>query len=160
MKLKSLVVFSCFILPLPLVTAAQGFAAKGVNVGTLRCEVDPIVGLIIGSSKGMNCRFDVAGTHRRYTYKGNISKLGLDIGVTSKSYMRWLVFAPGKIEPSALAGSYGCASAKATVGVGLCANVLVGGSNKSIALQPVSVQGQTGVNVAVGIAGLKLRFVN
>jgi hypothetical protein len=159
MKLRSLVILSSLMLPMPFMMAEQGSAARGVNVGTLRCEVNPTVGLIVGSSTGMNCRFDAAGNHRRHIYQGNISKLGLDIGITSKSYVSWLVFAPGKIEPSALAGSYGGASAQATVGVGLGANVLVGGSNKSIALQPVSVQGQTGLNVAAGIAGLRLRFV-
>ena len=159
MKFKSLVILSSLILPLPIAMAAEGMAARGINAGTLSCEVNPSVGLIIGSSTAMNCRFDAAGSHRRHMYHGTLSKLGLDIGVTSKSYVSWLVFAPGKIEPSALAGSYAGASAQATAGVGLGANALIGGSNKSITLQPVSIQGQTGLNVAVGIAGLKLTFV-
>jgi hypothetical protein len=139
--------------------AGQSNAAKGANVGTLSCEVNPSVGLIVGSSTGMSCRFNAAGTHLRHMYQGTISKLGLDIGITSKSYVSWLVFSTGKADPSALAGSYAGVSAQATVGAGLGANVLVGGSNKSITLQPVSVQGQTGLNVAAGIAGLRLRFV-
>jgi hypothetical protein len=159
MKLRSLIILSSFIAALPFVSAERGLAARGVNVGTLSCAVNPSVGLIVGSSTSMNCRFDAAGTHRRHSYAGNISKLGLDIGITSKSYVSWLVFAPGKIEPSALQGTYGGVSAQATVGVGLGANALVGGSHKSITLQPISVQGQTGLNVAAGIAGLKLRFV-
>ena len=159
MQLKNLLILSSPILPLLLLTAEQSSASGGLNVGTLSCEVDPSVGLIVGSSTAMNCRFKSGGTSQRYMYKGNISKIGLDIGVTSKSYISWLVFAPGKVDPSALQGNYVGVSAQATVGAGLGANGLVGGSNKSITLQPISVQGQTGVNVAAGIAGLKLTFV-
>jgi hypothetical protein len=72
--------------------------------------------------------------------------------------MTWAVFAPGKLKAGSLAGSYGGVSAKATIGVGLGANVLVGGLNKTIALQPLSVQTQTGLNIAAGIAGLRLRY--
>ena len=73
--------------------------------------------------------------------------------------MTWAVFAPGKLKSGSLAGDYGGAGAEATIGVGLGANVLVGGFKKSVALQPLSVQGQTGLNVAAGVAGLKLRYV-
>ena len=72
--------------------------------------------------------------------------------------MTWAVFAPGRINRGALAGSYGGASAQATIGVGLGANVLVGGFKRTIALQPLSIQGQKGLNIAAGIAGLSLRY--
>ena len=71
--------------------------------------------------------------------------------------MVWDVYAPTTKHFAALAGKYVGASGEATVGVGLGANVLVGGSNRTVALQPVSVQGQTGLNLAVGVAGLTLR---
>jgi hypothetical protein len=106
----------------------------------------------------MLCRFHPAGGGRIETYTGRISRVGVDIGFTSKSYMTWAVFAGGKTRRGALAGSYGGASAEATVGVGLGANVLVGGFKKTIALQPLSVQGQEGLNVAAGIAGLRLSY--
>ena len=105
----------------------------------------------------MSCTFrSAAGGTERYT--GSVTKIGVDIGVTTKSYIRWAVFAPGTLKPGSLAGGYAGGSAEATLGVGLGANVLIGGSNKSIALQPVSVQGQTGLNVAVGISGLSLKY--
>src|SRR5260221_1246717 len=131
MKFRSLIILSSFIAALPLVSAERGVVARGINVGTLGCAVNPSVGLIVGSSTSMNCRFDAAGTHRRHSYEGNISKLGLDVGVTSKSYVSWLVFAPGKIEPSALQGSYGGLHAQATGGVGVRAKAASGGSNKT-----------------------------
>lgn len=137
--------------------ASPGLAAsKGVKIGVLTCEVDGGVGMVIGSSKGMDCVFEgTVGSRERYT--GSIDKLGLDIGITRKAVMGWAVFAPGKLKAGALAGRYAGASAEATVAVGLGANVLVGGSDKSIALQPLSVQAQTGLNLAAGIASLRLK---
>ena len=153
-KLKPIVALIALTVAGPV--AGGAFAKAGTNIGILECTIEPGVGLIIGSSKEMSCKFNPdKGRSERYT--GSISKLGLDIGVTNESYVKWLVVAPGSVEPGALAGSYAGASAEATVGLGVGANALVGGLKKSIALQPVSVQGQTGLNVAAGIAGLKLR---
>lgn len=137
--------------------ASPGLAAsKGVKIGVLTCEVDGGVGMVIGSSKGMDCVFEgTIGSRERYT--GSIDKLGLDIGITRKTVIAWAVFAPGKLKAGALAGRYAGASAEATVAVGLGANVLVGGSNKSIALQPLSVQAQTGLNFAAGVVKLQLK---
>ena len=88
---------------------------------------------------------------------GSITKFGLDLGATAGGEMVWAVFAPTNRKFGALAGDYGGATAEATVGVGLGANVLVGGSDRTVALQPVSVQGQAGLNVAAGVTDLRLR---
>jgi hypothetical protein len=130
-------------------------AHSGVKVGVLECVVAPGVGLIIVSSKEVNCTFKSNG--RNEHYHGSTGKLGVDIGFTNKSYLSWVVFAPGQVHRGALAGSYVGASAQATVIAGLGANVLVGGWSDSINLQPLSVQGQTGLNVAAGLASLNLR---
>jgi hypothetical protein len=92
-------------------------------------------------------------------YTGSISKLGIDIGVTAGGVMVWLVFAPTNRPTGALAGSYAGAAAEATIVAGIGANALLGGSNRTVALQPLSLQGQAGLNVAAGVAGLELRFV-
>ena len=134
--------------------AAQ--AASGVQIGTLNCDVSGGIGLILGSSKSMTCVFHRADGAAE-NYAGSISKFGVDIGITGQQYMSWVVFAPGSLDPGALAGTYGGATGEATVGVGVGANVLVGGSGNSIALQPLSVTGQTGLNVAGGVAALSLR---
>jgi len=144
------------LLALGLASAPAVAASKGVKIGVLTCDVAGGVGMIIGSSKAVDCVFE--GTiGQRERYEGTIGKLGLDIGVTGKGVMAWAVFAPGKLKAGALAGHYAGASAEATVAVGLGANVLVGGSDKSIALQPLSVQAQTGLNVAAGVASLRLK---
>ena len=93
----------------------------------------------------------------REVYTGSISKFGLDLGATAGGEMVWAVYAPSNRRFGALAGHYGGATAEATVGAGLGANVLVGGSNRTVTLQPLSVQGQAGLNVAAGVAGLDLR---
>ena len=137
-----------------LATTAQA-SNSGVKVGVLQCTVAPGVGLILGSSKGVSCTF--TGNGRTEHYHGSTGKLGVDIGFTNKSYLSWVVFAPGQIHAGALAGAYVGASAQATVIAGLGANVLVGGWSDSINLQPLSVQGQTGLNVAAGLASLNLQ---
>jgi hypothetical protein len=114
--------------------------------------------MIIASQKSVSCQFiPAAPGWQPEIYVGSISKFGLDIGATTASQMVWVVFAGGSPMSGALAGNYGGATAEATVAVGLGANVLVGGSNRTIALQPLSVTGQTGLNLAVGVASLELR---
>lgn len=135
-------------------------AANGVNVGVLKCTVDGGIGLILGSSKDMKCSFAPAGGGPEEFYKGKVNKIGIDIGVTEKSYITWLVFAPGKVKHGALAGVYVGATADAAIGVGLGANVLVGGFEKSVALQPLSVSGEVGLNVAIGIGEVELSAVH
>jgi hypothetical protein len=138
----------------PLPAAAQSRA----KVGTLDCDISGGIGMIIASHKEVTCMFSPSDGRAPEAYVGNISKFGLDIGATSSGRMIWAVHASTQgPKRGALAGGYAGASAEATVGAGLGANVLVGGSNRSIALQPVSVQGQAGLNLAVGVAGLELR---
>jgi hypothetical protein len=134
-------------------------AAQRVKTGTLECDVSSGWGWIIGSVKSVNCLFtpDIPGP--RESYVGTISKFGLDIGATGRQQMLWAVFIDhygGTI--GALSGDYVGATGEATVAVGLGANVLVGGSNRSVALQPVSISGQTGLNIAAGVAQLQLRL--
>lgn len=135
-------------------------AQSPVKAGTLTCDVSGGIGLIIASKKSMTCRFDpVAPGWMPEAYSGTIDKLGIDLGETTASQMVWGVFAAGSPAPGALSGDYAGATAEATFAVGLGANVLVGGSRHSIALQPVSVTGQTGINVAAGVAVLRLRLM-
>lgn len=140
-----------------VITAAE--AKTGVKIGLLSCGIEGGAGFIIGSSKGVACVYQPSGGGRIEHYRGSISKLGIDIGVTNKTAVVWAVFAPGKIKRGALEGGYGGATAEATVVAGLGANVLIGGFNRSINLQPVSVQAQTGLNIAAGVAGLRLDYV-
>lgn len=140
-------------------TAAPTAGKSGVNVGSLQCRVSGGMGFVFGSSKDLDCllvRTDGAGER----YVGTINKYGVDLGFTKEAQMVWLVFAPGSIAPGALAGDYGGATVSATVGAGVGANVLLGGSNKQITLQPVSVEGSAGLNIAAGVASVTLKAVH
>lgn len=143
-----------------LLMATPAVAQENVEIGRLECTVEGGIGLIIGSSKDAVCEFYDADTAEPVDiYFGQVNKLGLDVGVTNQSVIQWLVLAPSRdaYEPDSLAGEYVGVSAEATVGVGLGANALVGGSSDNFMLQPVSVQGQTGLNVAMGVTGFTLR---
>jgi hypothetical protein len=134
-------------------------AAQNVQAGTLVCDISGGIGMIIGSQREMACTFTNSRGELE-VYTGRITRFGLDLGATAGGQMVWAVFAPsGPFSRGALAGNYSGASAEASVVAGLGANVLVGGSNRSVALQPLSVQGQAGLNLAVGVADLELRAV-
>jgi hypothetical protein len=133
-------------------------AETRVEVGVLTCTAASTTGYIVGSTRTVRCRFNRKGKDEHYT--GTIQKLGLDIGTTQKAQIAWAVLAPtANLPPRSLAGFYGGLSAEATVGIGVGANALIGGSAKSIVLQPLSVQAQQGLNIAAGIASLQLRPV-
>jgi hypothetical protein len=134
-------------------------AQNRTRVGVLDCDVSAGVGLIVGSRKQMNCTFTPSNQGRKEVYTGSIGRFGLDVGATAGGRMVWAVYATTAGGPAALAGTYAGASGEATVGAGLGANVLVGGSNRTIALQPLSVQGQAGLNLAIGVAALTLNPV-
>ena len=135
--------------------SAQGRA----KVGTLTCNLAPTIGFIVGSRQRLSCRYTPDGPWPPEIYVGHLSTAGLDIGVNGGGRMVWAVFAPvnGHYR-GALAGTYVGASADIAVGVGLGANALVGGSRRSIALQPLSVEANTGLNLAAGVSRLRLHW--
>jgi hypothetical protein len=127
--------------------------------GTLTCRSQGSVGLIVGSKEALECAFQPT-SGRRQRYAGTITRIGVDLGVRGASTMVWTVLlSTGGLSEGALNGQYGGVSSDVSVGVGGGANILVGGSNRSVSLQPLSVQGQTGLNVAAGVSGLMLRQV-
>ena len=140
----------------PAAAADASATTGGINVGTLVCHVDSGVGVLIASSKAVECTYKpTSGKSQQYV--GKFNRLGLDVGFTSGGTVVWAVVAPGQIGPGALAGTYVGVSVEATAGFGVGANALVGGLHKSVALQPVSVQGQIGLSAAVAAAGLQLK---
>jgi hypothetical protein len=130
------------------------------QVGMLRCRTSASLGLVVGSHQKITCRFDSSSGAPSEGYTGYINRLGLDLGVVGGGLLSWAVFAPSQaVQHGALAGKYVGASGEASLVVGVGANALLGGSKRSVALQPVSVEGQIGVNLALGVAGLTLRSV-
>jgi Protein of unknown function (DUF992) len=140
-----------------LAHGAPAQAQGGVRVGTLTCNVAGGWGFVFGSSKALRCVLTPGpGGHPEHYY-GRINKFGVDIGYTQGGVLVWAVFAPtANLGPGSLAGGFAGATASATVGVGAGANVLIGGSNRTISLQPLSIEGNTGLNVAAGIGSITL----
>ena len=128
-----------------------------VQVGILECRGAASVGFIVGSVTNLGCVLRVEGMPED-RYIATIRKVGLDLGITQELALGWAVYAPvARLGPGDLSGNYAGAQGSATIGVGLGGNVLVGGSANSIALQPLSLQGQVGLNVAAGLESLELR---
>lgn len=139
-----------------LAAASVAEAQTRVEVGVLTCNARGSQGFIVGSTRELSCRFKRQG--RDEFYHGTINKFGLDIGSTKQAKIGWAVLAPtSNLPPRSLNGTYAGVSAEATVGLGVGANALIGGSKRSIILQPLSVQAQEGLNIAAGVSQLRLR---
>jgi len=155
-KLRLAAAFAAAALGTAWGLAAPASAAPGVAVGVLSCNVSSGWGFIFGSSRALNCTLAGANGNSEH-YTGQITKFGADIGYTQGGVIVWTVFAPqANVVPGALSGGYAGGTASATIGVGIGANALVGGSNNTVALQPLSIEGNQGLNVAAGIAALNL----
>ena len=147
----------CAFLAVPF-GSANAQARLPFRVGGLTCNTGPRVGLVLGSRQDMRCVFVASATGQQYVYTGTIRRLGVDIGVTRGGTLFWAVFARNsQIGRGTLRGSYVGASGNVAVGLGLGAKVLIGGSRRTITLQPLSIEGQIGLNLAVGVANLTLR---
>jgi Protein of unknown function (DUF992) len=146
-------------LGLAVVSASSAFAQTPptTSAGTLTCNLAPSIGLIFGSRQRMACRFVPNGAFPPEAYVGVMGNIGLDIGITAGGVMAWGVLAPtaGPMRGK-LAGTYVGASGAVGVGVGVGANLLFGGTGRSIALQPLSVQGTVGINLSLGVSSLTL----
>ena len=135
---------------------ASADALPPVRAGVLQCQGGQNVGFVVGSVTSLECVFKSEG-RRPEPYIATVRRYGLDLGITAQTQLAWAVSAPdNRVGRGDLAGSYGGVGANASVGIGGGGNFLVGGPANSYALQPLSVQGQTGLNVAAGIADLQL----
>ncbi len=138
---------------------ASANALPPVRAGILQCQGGQNVGFVVGSVTSLECVFQSEG-RRPEPYIATVHRYGLDLGITERSRLTFAVNAPtGRVGRGHLAGNYGGVGANASVGVGFGGNFLVGGPQNSYALQPISVQGQTGLNVAAGVANIELEPV-
>lgn len=137
--------------------AAPTSAQTNAQVGTLSCDVSAGVGMILTQRQGLRCRFTPAGGGAISHYVGQIAEYGVALGAVEKGHLIWgVIAATHGVAPGALAGTYTGVSAEASAGVGLGANVLVGGSRRAFSLQPLSVEGEIGINIAGGITTVTL----
>ena len=140
-----------------MLTASALPAAANVEVGVLSCHVAPSVGYVIASQREMRCHFRPSAGGPTHHYRATAGRVGIDLGVTREGWLTWGVWAPtNRINRKDLVGTYAGASAGAAVGLGVGGNALVGGSNNTIALQPLSGEGSVGLSVALGITALSL----
>ena len=152
MRLSTLSI-ATLVLIAPLASAN---ATPPVRAGILQCQGGQNVGFVVGSVTSFECVFRSEG-RRPEPYIATVRRIGLDLGVTEQTRFSWAVNAPNsRLGRGELAGSYGGVGANASIGVGGGGNFLVGGPANTYVLQPISLQGQTGLNVAAGIAGIEL----
>ena len=142
-----------------LVTPADAQAqGQWTQAGMLRCKLNPSIGFIIAGHQSMECRFTPNGPNPPQGYLGALNTVGLDVGITAGGVLGWAVYAPTTgIPAGALAGEYVGASGDIGLIAGVGTNILVGGSGRTFALQPISLEGSVAVNVALGVSGLKLK---
>jgi hypothetical protein len=156
MSLKPILTTAALALSVSL-ACGPAMAQTGVKAGTLTCDVEGGWGIVFGSSRDLKCTYD-PGNGKSEHYTGRINKFGADIGYHAGGIVAWLVLAPtADVGKGALAGSYVGVTGGAAVGAGGAANVLIGGSTKTISLQPLSLEGVTGLNVAAGLAQIELK---
>jgi ABC-type cobalamin transport system permease subunit len=146
-------IFAGLLLVLGLASSANA----ATRVGVLRCYVAGGASFVVGSVHDARCTFTSAYTGRRERYMARVSRVGVDIGFTGPAMIVWAVYAPSTVGPRALTGNYIGASADAAIGVGGGANLLVGGNDRTVSLQPLSVKTETGIALAAGAGRLELR---
>lgn len=143
-----------------LMTSANALAANSVNLGMLVCDMSKGIGLVIIEKQKMTCEFRPI-TGNTETYSGKIIDVGIELGEIKEGHLIWGVFAAALLDmqPGALSGKYVGVEADAALGLGVGADALIGGTGKGFILQPLSVEGEVGVNVAVGLRTVSLEFV-
>ena len=131
-----------------------------VKVGGLGCTMSPTIGLLVVSEQKLNCTFTPSGPYPPEHYTGTMGTVGIDVGVIGGGLLAWAVYMPTQGPPQGLlAGTYGGASGSIALGVGAGANVLLGGSGRSVMLQPISVEGSVGIEVTLGVSALTLQWM-
>jgi hypothetical protein len=157
--LKTCLTFGALALVAMLAGPAQSQTPTNwTQAGMLSCKLNPSIGFIIAGHQSMECRFTQSDPIPPQAYAGALNMVGINIGISAGGVLAWAVFAPTTGVPfGALAGEYIGASGDIGLGLGVGANVLVGGSGRTIALQPVSLEGSVAINVSAGVSALKLR---
>jgi Protein of unknown function (DUF992) len=157
---KHYLVLATLVFPALVAPAVAQGPQPWTQVGVLTCTLNPSIGFIIAGHQSMECSYAPSGPYPPQAYQGAINSVGLDVGVTAGGVLAWTVLAPTQgVAAGALAGEYVGASGDIGIGIGVGANVLVGGSGRTFALQPLSVEGSISLNIALGVSMLKLHAI-
>ncbi|THF48885.1 DUF992 domain-containing protein [Allorhizobium terrae] len=154
-KISAVAVAAAVALPLGVSAANAG----PVKVGMLECKMSPGISAVVGSSRDLDCIFKPTSNAPPEHYEGTLNKFGIDLGYVQAGNLAWAVYAPSRLMEGALQGSYGGTSANAALGFGGAVNVLGGGFEGSVALQPIALESTLGINLGATIASMKLAYV-
>jgi Protein of unknown function (DUF992) len=153
---RSSIAAAAIVASLALSAGSAQAQPQRLQVGQLTCSLSASVGLVVGSQRNVSCIFRGGPGEREEAYTGTMTRVGLDLGFTTGGVISWTVFADTNRYAGMLAGTYGGPTAEVSIAAGLGANVLVGGSRRTVALQPLSIQGQIGLDIAAGVSALDL----
>lgn len=154
MKSFTMAALAALVGLLPVSAEAQ----NSTQVGTLSCDVSAGLGLFVVQKQKLTCVFLQNGGTTGESYVGSLDQFGVELGGVEAGHLIWgVIAATVGVPQGALAGKYAGVGANASVGVGAGANILVGGSEKAFSLQPLSVEGQIGINIAGGVTSITLR---
>ena len=157
---KSLTAIASLAALLAFASPSLAQSPNWVKVGGLGCTMSPTIGLLVVSEQKLNCKFTSDGPYPPENYSGTMGTIGIDVGVIGGGLLAWAVYMPTQGPPQgSLAGTYGGASGSIALGVGAGANVLLGGSGRSVMLQPISVEGSVGIEVTLGVSALTLQWM-
>lgn len=144
---------------LVMVGLSAGANAQAARVGMLTCDVSGGTGMVVSSSKQLDCMFSPNDGTAPERYVGTVDRFGLDVGVTGPGKLAWGVFAPATYPgPGVLQGTYTGFTGGATLGVGATGNYLVG-TTGAFSLQALSISSQTGLNLTAGVGQITLQYV-
>ena len=157
---KSLTAIASLAALVALASPLRAQSPNWVKVGGLGCTMSPTIGLLVVSEQKLNCKFTPDGPYPPENYSGTMGTIGIDVGVIGGGLLAWAVYMPTQGPPQGLlAGTYGGASGSIALGVGAGANVLLGGSGRSVMLQPISVEGSVGIDITLGVSALTLQWI-
>jgi hypothetical protein len=143
-----------------LALSFAGPALANTQLGLLKCDTSIGIGEILVRKQTMTCVFThTDGTTENYT--GKVHQFGIEIGEVDEGHLAWAVFAASPATGTGLlAGKYAGVDASVAAGIGLGADVLVGGTGEAFSLQPFAVEGEPGVGIAAGVEQIELTASN
>jgi hypothetical protein len=146
--------FGFIVAMIPLDASAE----DSTQIGTLSCDVSRGIGMFVVEKQTLSCVFKNSGSGKSENYAGSIDQYGVALGEVAEGHLVWgVIAATSGLPAGALAGTYAGVGANASIGAGAGANILVGGSGRAFSLQPLSVEGQIGINIAGGVTTVTLR---
>lgn len=144
-----------FLLGLTMALTTPAFSQSSMKIGLLTCQTSVRFGLVLASRQRLRCQFSSDHGGSTDNYAGHIIHADHELSLSAQGVMVWEVFAPTNNLPhGALASLYWRPGGSAGPGPAVGPKTLVGRSHRSLTLQPSSV---AGVNLALGIAGFRLR---